>query len=68
MRLALTQEAARFASILERLPRDPDLANEAHHPQFGLLNYRAWFLFARLHDGDHARQIETIKATDGYPP
>lgn len=64
---ALTREAIRFAALPTRLSQDPDLAAEAHHPRFGPLDHRAWFLFARLHDGDHTRQIEAIKAADGYP-
>lgn len=66
-RLELTREAARFASLLDRLPREPDLAAEAYHERFGALNHRGWFLFARLHDGDHRAQIEAIKAAEGYP-
>ena len=64
---ALTKEAMRFASLPERLPPAPDLEAVAEHPQFGPLNYRAWFILARLHDGDHLRQIEAIKGTSGYP-
>lgn len=64
---ALTNEAMRFASLPERLPPAPNLENVAEHPQFGPLNYRAWFVLARLHDGDHVRQIEAIKGASGYP-
>jgi hypothetical protein len=39
----------------------------ATHPFFGELNCRAWFLFQRVHDLDHARQIEAIKADPRYP-
>ncbi len=39
----------------------------APHPFFGELNCRAWFLFQRIHDIDHARQIEKIKADPAYP-
>jgi len=39
----------------------------APHPFFGELNCRAWFLFQRIHDIDHARQIQKIKADPGYP-
>lgn len=32
------------------------------HPFFGLLNWREWFLFLRIHDLDHARQMQNITA------
>lgn len=28
------------------------------HPMFGQLNWREWLLFTRLHDIDHARQLQ----------
>lgn len=64
---AATREAMRFASLPERLPPIPDLEAVAEHQQFGPLNYRAWFVLARLHDGDHLRQIDAIKSASGYP-
>jgi hypothetical protein len=39
----------------------------APHPFFGELNCRGWFLFQRVHDLDHARQIEKIKADPDFP-
>ncbi len=33
-----------------------------NHAFFGDLNWREWLLFLRLHDGDHARQIQGIVA------
>jgi hypothetical protein len=33
------------------------------HPMFGDLNWREWLLFLRIHDLDHARQIQAISAT-----
>ena len=32
------------------------------HPSFGDLNWREWLLFIRLHDLDHARQLQAIAA------
>ena len=37
------------------------------HPFFGPLNCREWAAFQRIHDGDHAGQIEQIKSASGYP-
>jgi len=30
------------------------------HPMFGDLNWREWLLFTRIHDLDHAHQIEAV--------
>lgn len=32
------------------------------HPMFGELNWREWLLFLRIHDLDHARQIQALTA------
>ena len=37
------------------------------HFVFGNLNCREWAAFQRVHDGDHAQQIEQIIAAPGYP-
>ena len=37
------------------------------HPFFGPLNCREWAAFQRIHDGDHAGQIEQITSAVGYP-
>ena len=37
------------------------------HPWFGLLNCQEWAVFQRIHDGDHAAQIEQVKAAPGFP-
>ena len=33
-----------------------------NHPWFGDLSWREWFLFMRVHDLDHTRQIQAIAA------
>ncbi len=38
-----------------------------NHFIFGDLNCREWAAFQRVHDGDHANQIEKIKSAAGYP-
>ena len=35
------------------------------HPMFGPLNWREWLLFLRIHDLDHARQIQAVTETLG---
>lgn len=37
------------------------------HPWFGELNCRGMLVLQTLHDNDHARQIERIKALPGFP-
>ncbi|MGB2694112.1 MAG: DinB family protein [Dehalococcoidia bacterium] len=37
------------------------------HFVFGDLNCREWAAFQRVHDGDHANQIEKIQAVAGFP-
>lgn len=43
------------------------LDTTAPHAFFGDLNCRAWFLFQRIHDIDHTRQIQKLKADASYP-
>jgi hypothetical protein len=38
-----------------------------NHFVFGDLNCRGWAAFQRVHDADHALQIEQVKAAPGYP-
>ncbi len=37
------------------------------HPFFGPLNSPEWAVFQRVHEGDHAGQIEQIRAASGFP-
>jgi hypothetical protein len=53
--------------LIEGIQGSERLDATAPHPWFGELNCRAWFLFQRVHDGDHARQIQAIKAAQGFP-
>jgi hypothetical protein len=34
---------------------------------FGPLHCKAWYLFQRVHDIDHANQINAVKEAPGYP-
>ena len=63
----LVERSARIASVIERLPAEPDLATTVDHAFFGPLNSRAWFLFLALHDSDHARQLQALKQIPGFP-
>lgn len=56
-----------FAALPGRLPATANETLTAAHARFGELNCRAWFLFQRVHDGDHTQQIARIRATAGFP-
>jgi hypothetical protein len=58
---------ALFARVLSADPAEhPERVIE--HPFFGLLNWRETLLFLRLHDLDHAGQLQKITAARGSPP
>lgn len=67
LRAHLVEHSVRLASLPERLPGMVNLDLRSPHSNFGNLNSREWFLFNRIHDTDHRKQIETIQAADGYP-
>ncbi len=52
---------------IEALSPDANMEKRAEHPFFGELNCREWAVFQRIHDGDHAQQVEQIKAATGFP-
>lgn len=57
--------AAARAALFERLAAvsgDEHLDITWQHPFFGPLNWREWLLFLRIHDLDHARQMQAITA------
>jgi len=58
------------AVLFERVRQaDPQsrLENTVEHPFFGPLNWRETLLFMRLHDLDHAGQLQKIAAAVGAP-
>ncbi len=63
----LLRDTVKWSALTERLPDSPSFEATALHSFFGELNSRAWYLFQRVHDLDHYRQIEAIKETQGYP-
>lgn len=67
LRSHLVEHSVKLASLPERLPGMVNLTMTSPHSNFGELNAREWFLFNRIHDTDHRKQIETIQAADGYP-
>ena len=67
LRRLLRDDAIAWTALTERLPPAPSAAPTAPHPMFGELHARAWYLFQRVHDLDHAGQIAKNKAAEGYP-
>ena len=61
LRKRLTQDSLRWSALVERLPSAPSTELTAPHPFFGQLHARAWLLFQRIHDLDHAGQVEKNK-------
>lgn len=49
----------RLFERLEKARGDEHLEITWEHPMFGMLNWREWLLFTRLHDLDHARQLQS---------
>lgn len=56
-----------YARVL-RASGDEHLDVKIRHPFFGELNWREWMLFLRVHDLDHARQMEAIAERFGGGP
>ena len=68
IRDVLLKDSVAWGALTERLPEPPSFDVQARHPAFGRLHARAWYLFQRVHDLDHANQIEKNKQASGYPP
>ena len=67
LRREIAADSVAFSSLATRFPDDVSLEPTAAHGMFGDLHCRAWFMFQRVHDQDHARQINAIKDASGYP-
>ncbi len=67
LREELLRDGVAWCVATEQLPPRPALEPTAPHPMFGELHARAWYLFERVHDLDHANQIKAVKAAPGYP-
>lgn len=67
LRTRLRDDSIAWTALVQRLPPAPPTAPTAPHPNFGELHARAWFLFQRVHDIDHAGQIVKNKTAKGYP-
>ncbi len=64
---ALLDDSRIFANVIDGLPEPPSYKPTSPHGFFGELHGRAWFIFQRVHDIDHANQVNAIKGSEGYP-
>lgn len=67
VRAGLIRDAVALTTLIGSLPDDASLDVSVEHDWFGPLHARAWFLFQRVHDQDHLRQIASIKTASDYP-
>ncbi len=67
VRADLLRDAVALSSLIVALPDDRPLDDTVEHDWFGPLHAKAWFLFQRVHDMDHTRQVASIKAAEDYP-
>jgi hypothetical protein len=67
LRAKLLEDSIAWSALTAKLPSSPDTVHTAPHSFFGELHARAWYLFQRVHDLDHAGQIGKNKAAPGYP-
>ena len=67
LRAKLLEDSIAWSALISELPPSPDTSPTAPHMFFGELHARAWYLFQRVHDLDHAGQIGKNKAAPDYP-
>ena len=63
----LREDSIAWSALTQRLPASPATEATAPHSMFGELHARAWYMFQRVHDLDHAGQIQKNKQAEGYP-
>ncbi|MGE5596417.1 MAG: DinB family protein [Hyphomicrobiales bacterium] len=59
---ALRDDRERLFERVSKARGDERLDVTWLHPMFGQLNWREWLLFTRIHDLDHARQLQANQA------
>jgi hypothetical protein len=64
---ALEESSREMVRAVKSVEGHEDVAKTWNHPFFGEINCRALVALQTLHDNDHARQIDRIKALPGYP-
>jgi hypothetical protein len=67
-RQAMDAAQADLLAFLDGLASSkPNVEARFNHFIFGDLNCLEWAVFQRVHDGDHANQIEQVRAAPGFP-
>jgi len=64
---ALIEDGLAWSALTPTLHERPPIEPVTRHFMFGDLHARAWYLFQRVHDLDHAGQIAAVKEAAGYP-
>ena len=67
LRDAIETAHAQLIAFIDAMSDEANTESRYEHGFFGMLNCREWAAFQRVHDGDHTRQIEQVKASPGYP-
>jgi hypothetical protein len=66
-RVALDEAHQGLTAFIEGPLAAANVETRFRHFVFGELNCREWTAFQRVHDGDHAGQIEKITSAPGFP-
>ena len=66
-RSALGAAHQELLAFVDNLSPEANRETRFDHPFFGPLNCEEWAVFQRVHNGDHAQQIEQILAAPGFP-
>lgn len=64
---ALAASREKLRSVVESISGNERLDTTVAHAFFGELNCRGWLALWVRHEASHVRQIEQIKASEGYP-
>jgi uncharacterized damage-inducible protein DinB len=67
LRQQRSEARTQLLSLVGALPEDANIEAKHEHLFFGLLNWKEWLAFQRVHDGDHIEQIEAIQRSPSYP-
>lgn len=66
-RAALKEADGELLAFVDTLSPETNVEARCEHFLFGPLNCKEWAVLQRVHDGDHAGQLEQIKAAPGFP-
>ena len=64
---SLLDRGLELSTLTPNLPERPSTTPTWDHSIFGPLHARSWYLFQRLHDIDHMKQIQKNKIHSNYP-